>query len=378
MITAFEGVTGRTLYPAQVEQLLINLYAYRETLIRNAIQNAGVQNLLAFAEYPMIDYLGAFLDTPRLPPQPATTTIAITLVGVQGTQTVIAAGYQVGTTDGAFIFATKQDLVIPAGGLSGTVPAVCLSTGTGGNGYIPGQISVPLTTNVLVATATNASTSANGADAEKTDHYRTRIQAAPNELTTGGPAGSYRALALGVSTTIVDVQVPQVPAVPGTVDVYLLTGPVSQPHAAPNNDGIASGTLISAVQNALSSQTVRPLCDTVIVHPVVEVDYAVTGAIILYGNVNFAAVNAGITAAAQNMALKLAANIQQDIVTSQWNAVLSVLGVYDADITITANIGGVPLVPTADGTFSLAKGQWANCTAVNLTVVLGAKNQPTS
>ena len=36
MIAAFESATGRTLYPAQVEQLLINIYAYRESLLRNA------------------------------------------------------------------------------------------------------------------------------------------------------------------------------------------------------------------------------------------------------------------------------------------------------------------------------------------------------
>lgn len=41
MIAAFQAAAGRTLYPAQVERLLINLYAYRESLVRNAIQYAG-------------------------------------------------------------------------------------------------------------------------------------------------------------------------------------------------------------------------------------------------------------------------------------------------------------------------------------------------
>ena len=49
MIAAFQSAAGRTLQPAQVERLLINLYAYRESLVRNAIQYAGQQNLLAFA-----------------------------------------------------------------------------------------------------------------------------------------------------------------------------------------------------------------------------------------------------------------------------------------------------------------------------------------
>jgi hypothetical protein len=33
MIAEFEAASGRTLQPAQVERLLINLYAYRESLV---------------------------------------------------------------------------------------------------------------------------------------------------------------------------------------------------------------------------------------------------------------------------------------------------------------------------------------------------------
>src|ERR1700677_3326816 len=71
MIAEFEAAAGRVLYPAQVERLLINLYAYRESLVRNAIQYAGQQNLLAFAAFPMLDYLGQLLSVVRLPAQGA-------------------------------------------------------------------------------------------------------------------------------------------------------------------------------------------------------------------------------------------------------------------------------------------------------------------
>ena len=72
MIAAFESSAGRTLQPAQVERLLIDLYAYRESLVRNAVQYAAQQNLLAFAIFPMIDYLGGLLGVVRLAAQPAT------------------------------------------------------------------------------------------------------------------------------------------------------------------------------------------------------------------------------------------------------------------------------------------------------------------
>src|SRR5580658_6945441 len=80
MIAAFEAAAGRTLQPAQVERMLINLYAYRESLVRNAIQYAGQQNLLAFANFPMLDYLGALVVVTRLSSQGATTTLQFTLI----------------------------------------------------------------------------------------------------------------------------------------------------------------------------------------------------------------------------------------------------------------------------------------------------------
>ena len=384
MVTAFEAVTSRTLYPAQVEQLLINLYAYREILVRNAVQYCGLQNLLAFAAFPMLDYLGEYLDCTRLPAQPATTTEQFTLTAAQLTPTTIPAGTQIGTQDGLNIFATTAALVIATGQMVGTVGVQCTTAGLSGNGYIAGQVSVLLGSFPLVASVTNTATTANGSDGEPAgttagdNHYRTRIQAAPNNLTTAGPSGQYRSLALDVSSTIVDAQVPTTPTTPGTVQVYVLTGPVTQPSASPNSSGIASGTLLSAVQSALSAQTVRPLCDTVLVSAVTEVDYTVTGAITLYANVNYATIAAGITAAAQNLALTLAANIEQDIILNQWQSALSVLGVYDMQLTLAANIGGTPLTPTSDGSFLLTAGQWANCTSINLTIVMGTKNQPVS
>ena len=390
MVTSFEAATGRTLYPAQVEQLLINLYAYREMLDRNAIQYCGLQNLLAFAVYPMLDYLGEYLKCTRLPAQPATTTEQFTLSVAQLTPTTIPAGTQIGTQDGLNIFTTTAALTIAAGQTVGTVEAQCATAGLSGNGYIPGQVSVLMGSFPLVSAVANTTTTANGTDGEPAgttagdNHYRTRIQAAPNNLTTGGPSNQYRSLTLDVSSTIVDAQVqgpnstdPNAPT-PGSVQVYVLTGPVTQPASAPNSAGIASGTLLSAVQTALSAQTVRPLCDTVLVSAVTEVDYTVTGAITLYANANYSTISAGITAAAQNLALTLAANIEQDIVLSQWQSALSVSGVYDMQLTLAANIGGTPLTPTSDGSFLLSSGQWANCTGINLTIVMGTKNQPVS
>ena len=139
MITAFQSSAGRTLQPAQVERLLINLYAYRESIIRNQIQYAGEQNLLAFASFPMIDYLGQLLGVTRLAAQPALTTLQFTLAAASAVPFTIPAGTLVGTQDGQFQFATLTALTIPAGATTGTVNASCSTPGSAGNGYVWGR-----------------------------------------------------------------------------------------------------------------------------------------------------------------------------------------------------------------------------------------------
>ncbi len=65
--SAYESATGRTVYPGQAEQLLIDICAYRESLCRAAINEAARQNLVAFARAPMLDYLGELVGVARLP-----------------------------------------------------------------------------------------------------------------------------------------------------------------------------------------------------------------------------------------------------------------------------------------------------------------------
>ena len=57
IVAWFEAETGRTLYPAQVERLYTNIVAYRETLIREAIQDAAKQNLLRYASGVMLEMM---------------------------------------------------------------------------------------------------------------------------------------------------------------------------------------------------------------------------------------------------------------------------------------------------------------------------------
>lgn len=357
MIAQFQTAAGRVLQPAQVERLLINLYAYRESLIRNAIQYAGQQSLLAYATFPMIDYLGQLLAVTRLPAQSSLTSLQFTLTSPLTISYTIPAGTSVGTNDGQYVFTTAQSLTISANSTTGTVSASCTTPGLGANGYLPGQINVLLNPDPLVSAAVNTTASAGGAASETDDHLRTRIQAAPNQFSVAGPEGAYRFFALGVDPGIVDAQVTS-PA-PGQVAVYLLTGPVTQqPVPGPNIAGIAGEALLTNALAVLSSDNVRPLTDTVTVLPVSEVDYQIAGTVTLYTDADPASTMTAANAAAQNYALALASRIQRDIVPSQIIEALSVSGVYE--VTLTS--------PTYT---PLGTGQWANCTSITLTQAIG-------
>ena len=360
MIAAFQTAAGRTLQPAQVERLLINLYAYRESLVRNAIQYAGQQNLLAFAVFPMIDYLGQLVGVSRLGAQGAVTTLQFTLQNPLTLPYTIAAGTQAGTADGQFVFATNADLIVPAGAVSATVTATCTAPGSDANGYLAGQVNVLLSPNVLIASVSNTITTGGGSAPETDDHLRARIQAAPNQFSVAGPAGAYRFFALGVDPSIIDVSV--ISPTPGTVHVYVLTGPIAaQPAASPNAVGVANSALLAKVAAALNADNVRPLTDTVEALAVSEVDYQIAGTVTLFADAEPVTTMAAVNAAAQGLALNLASRIQRDIVPSEIVAALSVPGVYQVVLTQPAYT-------------PLGAGQWANCTAIALAEAIATEH----
>jgi phage-related baseplate assembly protein len=296
----------------------------------------------------------------RLAAQGAVTTIQFTLQNPLTLAYTIPAGTQAGTTDGQFVFATSADLIVPAMATVANITASCITAGPNANGYLPGQVNVMLSPNVLIASVTNIITTGGGSAPETDDHLRTRIQAAPNQFSVAGPAGAYRFFALGVDPSIIDVDV--VSPAPGTVQVYILTGPIAaQPAASPNSVGVANSALLAKVQQTLGADDVRPLTDTVSALAVSEVDYQIVGTITLFADAEPISTMAAVNVAAQDIALNLAARIQRDIVPSEIVAALSVPGVYQ--------------VVLAQPSFTqLNAGQWANCTAITLAQAIATEH----
>jgi phage-related baseplate assembly protein len=360
MIATFQNLTNRTLYPAQVERLLIDDYAYRESLVRNQIQYAGMQCLLAFSSYPMIDYIGQLVGVARLSAQGASCTLQFTLTAALPNGFTIPAGTLIGTQDGAFVFATQSDLTILPSATTGTIFAVCTTPSDGANGYAIGQVSVQINPNSLIASVTNTTVTSGGGDVETDDHLRSRIQQAPNRFSVAGPSGAYRFWALSADPSIIDVSVTT--PVPGTVDVWVLVGPVTQPANAPNGAAIASGALLNKVFNIINAESVRPLTDTVNALAVTEVDYTVAGTVTLFSDADPATTMAAANAAAQQLTQNNASRIQRDIVPEEFIAAIgSAPGVYRVVLSS----------PTYQ---QLTAGQWSNCTNITLSQVVGSEH----
>ncbi len=341
----YEARTGRVLEPAQVEKLVLNGQAYRELLLRNQIQDAAKQNLLAFARYPVLDYLGEFLGVTRLPAQSAQTTILLTLTEGHG-DVVIPSGLRVSSLDGRVIFELIQDYAVLEADNTVSVTAIAQASGKVGNDYAIDTIKTILDPQPYLASASNTTISEGGSDEETDDQLRERIRIAPNQFSNAGPVMAYKFWASSASPLIIDVAVPSEPEIPGTVRVYPLV------------EGLATTPteILDAVDAILNFDKIRPLSDTVEVISPTAVDTAIEVELILYDW----AVQADITPVVQ-------ANLEafrdgrrkllgQDIVVDQIKAVCMIDGVYKANV----------VSPSAD--LVVEEIEFANITAIDVSV----------
>ena len=253
IITTYERISGLSLYPGDPVRLLLESLAYTISIQSGLIDLAAKQNLLAFSAGAHLDHLGALMGTPRLEASSSRTTLRFSIGQTLDFSVLIPAGTRVCTTDRAVTFATDAGAEIVAGALSADVAATADVAGTAANGLLPGQVASLVDPLAYVVSARNQVLSMGGADVETDEHYRTRIQLAPESYTCAGSEGSYRYHVLAVHRDIAEVAVwcPE----PGRVDIR----PVLQGGEMP------SPTLLDEIAARVSADTVRPLTDTVTV-----------------------------------------------------------------------------------------------------------------
>lgn len=344
-IAEYERLTGRPLYPAQSERLLINLIAYREHLVRVGIQEAAEQNLVAFARAPMLDYLGELVGVTRIPAQPARCILRFSLGTPAVSPVFIPAGTGVYSNDGKYLFTTEADRTIEAGVVSIDVSAVADEAGEGANGLQPGNVST-LADGVAddeALSVRNTDATGDGSDEETDEHFRERIMLAPETFSVAGSELAYRYHVLSASSSIVDVGV--LSPTPGAVELYPLT-----------KTGIPDSATLALVKATVGSEKVRPLTDQVVVIAPERVPYSLSVALTLYKNANADAVKKRAQASLASHAEALRASLGRDIVRSQFIDAALVSGVYDVEI----------VTPVAD--VVLTRKQWADCTGIAVTV----------
>lgn len=265
IITVYEGLAEKTLFPGDPVRLFLESLAYIITMQNAAIDMAGKQNLLFYALKAHLDHLGVLMDTPRLEPASAITAVRYTLAEPCAWAVLIPQGTRVTTGSDGLVFSADRTAEIPAGELHVDLPVTCVTTGTRGNGLVPGQINKMVDVIPYVKSVANITTTILGADVEEDPPYRERIHLAPEKFSVAGPAGAYRYHTLSVHQDIAACAVwsPK----PGTVDVR----PVLSGGELPPED------LLATVRERLNDERIRPLTDTVIVAAPEPVEYEIRG-----------------------------------------------------------------------------------------------------
>lgn len=319
----YEKLTGVQLAPGQAEMLLIQAISYRIHMNRIGANSAAKQNLLAFAVFPMLDYLGELVGVTRLPASNALATIQFTVVSGHPTIT-IPAGVRIQSLDGNAVFITLEEKIVPAGNDTAQVRAECTTAGEIGNKYAIGEISVILDPQAYVAIAGNVAITDGGADEETDDGLRERIRLAPSAFSSAGPDDAYIYFAKSASQLIIDVGITS--PIPGHVHIF----PLLVDAAAPSAD------LITAIEAKVTPKKARPMNDIVLVLPPTKSNYAIeVDVTLLNGSIGSTEINA-ITAALTLYANQRKQKLGRDAVVSQINAVSKTAAVYSVNVVSPA------------------------------------------
>lgn len=261
-ITVYEAISGRTLFPGDPIRLF--LLSQTEIIIQQQIKlnDVAKSTLLRYARGAILDHMAAFVETPRLAAAAAVTTVRFSISAPRLEAILIPPGVRV-TPGNNLFFATSAVAEIPIGSLYVDVRCVCLTAGTTGNGYLPGQINTLVDPQPYVSSVSNLTESSGGTNVEADDPYRERINTAPERFSVAGPAGAYEYWARTAHPGIMDVRVDS-PAPTQVSVVVLMTG-----GELPTQD------ILDAVDAVVNDRTIRPLTDKVTVSAPTVVNYTV-------------------------------------------------------------------------------------------------------
>lgn len=342
-IKYYEEKTGKTLQPAQIERILIDVGAYRETLLRISIQETAKKNLLQYATIDVLEHLGVLVGVEKLLASPSQALLKFSLDKTYNFNISVPKDTEVETFDGKYTFKTQSDILIQAGSKDATVLAKCTVGGSGSNNYEIGKINSLITPLDYIDIVENIEPSYGGGDDEDVESLRERIRLAPESFSNAGSKGAYRFHTLSAHQSIKDVTVESPTA--GTVVIYPLT-----------KTGNPDNGLIQLISDYLNQDHIRPLTDTVIVKAPEKIDFSINAILHLYLDADEQSVNKLVEEGLAKYKADLASQLGKDIVPTQIIAILnSIYGVYNVELISPAHQ-------------KLARHQWANVTNINVTI----------
>jgi phage-related baseplate assembly protein len=182
---------------------------------------------------------------------------------------------------------------------------------------------------------------------ESDDDYRRRIQLSFEGYSTAGPSGAYKYHALSADADVLDVSVQEHTPAAGSVTVTVLSR---------TGSGVPAAGVLTNVTTALNADSVRPLCDTVVVQAVTLVNYSVTATLHVYPGPDPTVVEDAAQAALDEY-IANCHRVGRDVTLSGLYAALHQPGVQKVVIT----------APVADVAVDLDEASW--CTGTTLSTV---------
>lgn len=324
LTTKYESITNRTVHPASPEKLFIQWVAATMVLLAEQINFAGNQNIPSKAVGEGLDNLAQiFFVRERPQAKPATVTLEFTISEEQETAILVPEGTRVTTTDQKIVFATDEDVYVPAGETTVTVTATCEKAGTVGNGYVPGQLNTCVDLFDYYTSVTNLTMSDGGSNTATDDEFYDLLLMGQDAYTSAGARGAYEYYARKVSTEIRDIVVnsPE----PCVVHIY----------AVMDDGSLASSEIKAKILESCNDEDIRPLTDKVSVEDAEEVEYDITMTYYLSrdSTESAATIEANVEAAVDNFIAWQNAKIGRDINPSKLNQMVVEAGAKRTVIT---------------------------------------------
>mgnify|MGYP003290980437 CR=1 FL=1 len=343
-ISLYEEKSGKTLQPAQLERLMVDVGAYRESVLRNKIQEVAKQNLLNYAPIDILEHIGEPLGVTKLKANAATTMLKFSIDEPLDFVYRIEADTEVESKDGLYIFKTIEAVNLEIGETDVTVKAVCETAGIGANNYTLGSINNLITPLSYISKVENVTVTGGGADDEEAENLRERIREAPEKFSNAGSRGAYKYHTLSAHQSITDVAI--ITSSPGVVSIYPLT-----------DTGNPNQEVIDIVQNYLSDDKIRPLTDYVQVISPQTIHFEINATIWLYQDADEESVISIINSKMAEYKKTLSEKLGKDVINSQIISLLNtVYGVYKVELE------------TPDEDITIQSYQWADLSDYFITI----------